>query len=33
MFGESTLPQFFERDDPFPFLGIESESGTLVLHY
>ena len=33
MFGESTLPQFFEGDDPFPFLGIESESRPIVLDH
>lgn len=33
MFGESTLPQFLQGDDPFPFLGIESESRPIVLDH
>ena len=33
MFGETTLPQFLQGDDPFPFLGIESESRPVVLDH
>ena len=33
MFGETTLPQFLQRDDPFPFLGIESDSRSVVLDH
>ena len=33
MFGESTFPQFLQGDDPFPFLGIETDSGPVVLDH
>ena len=33
MLGQTTLSQVLQRDDSFPFLGIESESGPVVLNY